>query len=106
MRGGVRPNAGNKVGSKLKVPTEMAEARQLVNLNSSALIQKAITLALAKKCNVAVLIKLVDKILPSLNSSDINANVQGNTVSKMDESQLKQMIAIIAARSDDNEIKS
>jgi hypothetical protein len=71
-RGGRRPGSGRPKGS----PNKNTQAcRELLQVNRELILQKAIALATKKDPNIPILLKLVDKIVPTLHSSKIGADV-------------------------------
>lgn len=87
-----RPNSGRKKGgiNSLKNNTEAAE---ILKLNSVNLVNKAIALATGKEPDRIILSKLIDKILPSLNSGslDMTAKIKGS-LNDLSEETLKDMV--------------
>ena len=67
MNGGKRPNSGRKKGSTNK---EIDNIRDLLEPYREELIKKAVKMA--KEGNATVLNKLLDKLLPNLNTIDLS----------------------------------
>jgi hypothetical protein len=73
-KGGVRPNSGRKKGSQNKTTKEF---RELLLSNRVDLLQKAINISLGadgETFNPNILMKLLDKITPTLEQSDVVIN--------------------------------
>ena len=68
-KGGKRPNSGRKKGS---TNNDIENIRDLLEPHRKALIEKAVKMA--KAGNTTVLNKLLDKLLPNLNSVDLAGN--------------------------------
>lgn len=99
-RGGFRSGAGRKPGS---VNKDSQLARDLLKENKELLIQRAIALATANKPNIPVLLKLLDKVLPSLSSADIEANIKQNHLTDLSEHELKKLTVNLAKLVVENE---
>lgn len=67
--GGYRPNAGRKKGSTNK---DIDNIRELLRPHQQELIEKAVKMALSG--NATIMTKLLDKLLPNLNSIDFASN--------------------------------
>lgn len=65
--GGVRIGAGRPMGSK---NTKVSIVKQILDENKEVIINKAIALATQKEPNTAILLKLLDKIAPTLSSAN------------------------------------
>jgi hypothetical protein len=71
-RGGKRPGAGRPNGRKSAKTILVGNV--LAN-NTEKILNKAISMAMRSKPNVPVLLKLLDKVSPSLSSSKFNGQV-------------------------------
>ena len=71
-RGGKQPNSGRKPGSP---NVKNIPAKNILNENRELLVNKAVYLATKKNPNIPILLKLLDKVAPSLTSSKIEADV-------------------------------
>ena len=90
---GHKLSPGRQKGSQNK---STAEARELLESNRNALIQRALDLALStnlEKTNVHILSKLLDKLIPTLQAIDFDGKLQ---VTRPDFSQItrEQLIKI------------
>jgi hypothetical protein len=72
-RGGKRDGAGRPRGSGDK---NLQLVRAALKANEAKILNRSIRLALKKEPCIPVLLKLVDKLLPSLHSQAIKAEVQ------------------------------
>ena len=72
MRGGARRNAGRKRNSGDK---RLEAVREALAANRDRLINTAIKMATGKRPDRVVLCKLIDKVLPSLHSATVAAEV-------------------------------
>lgn len=93
--GGPRIGAGRPAGSKnLKVSI----VKELLDENKEILINKAIALATSKEPNIAVLLKLLDKITPTLSSANDNLNLnKGTVLDDFEPDELKSMAMNLTA---------
>lgn len=91
MPGGKRPGSGRPAGSKNKATSLI---KDILDSNKEVLMNTAIRLATQKEPNIAVLLKLLDKISPTLSSSSGDFNLNNNSpVGKLDDDQLKNLMA-------------
>jgi len=67
--GGRRRGAGRPKGTGNK---ELQAVRDALRENRDALVRRALRLALAKKPNIPVLLKLLDKVAPSMHTSEVS----------------------------------
>ena len=72
MRGGARKGSGRKKGGG---DARLELVRQVLEAHRAELIGTAIRLATGRKPCVPVLTKLIDKVLPSLHSATVAAEV-------------------------------
>ena len=96
-KGGYRPGSGRKKGGG---GLAHQEARELLSLNSSPIVNKALKLALdIKYPNIMILSKLLDKVLPTLTlgSLEVDAKIKGGLKS-IPDAQLKEMIKEFSKR--------
>lgn len=97
--GGKRPGAGRKKGGKNSTVLGMKlDGQNLLVLNKDILINKAIALATQRKPNVAVLLKLLDKIAPSLSSAADTMNLKTtNPTGQLSDDDLKALVVKLAS---------
>ena len=85
-RGGYREGAGRPKGSKNKENKALAE---ILESEKTDLLEKAIKLA--KKGNIPIMTKLLDKIVPTLNYNETTTQVEtiDSLLNKMYEERVK-----------------
>jgi len=90
-RGGKRDGAGRPAGSRNERTLKMLE---VLDDNKEVIINRAVALATHRaRPNTTLLAKLLDKILPTLNSADIKNRIITDPLEDFDVNQLEQLIS-------------
>lgn len=90
-RGGARPGAGRPKGGRNEKTLEML---RLLEDNKELLINRAVALATHRtRPNTTLLAKLLDKILPTLSSADVKANLNVDPLETFSIEDLEQIIS-------------
>jgi len=72
------------------------ESRDLLEANRVNIVRKAIHLATSKNPDTRILAKLLDKILPTLNSSNFTGDLSLHELPNASNDELKKMLAAYA----------
>lgn len=101
--GGARPGAGRPKGAHTKVKFD----KSLLEENSDLIINNAIMLATKKEPNIMILSKLLDKLLPSLSSSQDTVNLKNQQpLASLSEEQIKSLLkSLVKVASNDSDKK-
>lgn len=93
--GGRRKGAGRPAGSK---NTKVSIVKQILDENKEVIINKALAMATSKEPNIPILLKLLDKIAPTLSSANDNLSLnKGNVLDDFEPDDLKAMALNLTA---------